>query len=107
LSVRNRWIRTRRFSPKASCLVLGLGELCAFAVNLGRLSIARFEQNSGTVPEFFHLRLVSLDFPDEFVDASFESSMARKISIAGKKGRTAERETRFYMVGPISLMADH
>jgi hypothetical protein len=53
LSVRNRWIRTRRFSPKASCLVLGLGELCAFAVNLGRLSIARFEQNSGTVPEFF------------------------------------------------------
>jgi hypothetical protein len=40
-------------APGAFRLVLGLGELCAFAVNLGRLSIARFEQNSGTVPEFF------------------------------------------------------
>ena len=28
-------------------------------MNLGRLSIARFEQNSGTVPEFFHLLLES------------------------------------------------
>ena len=30
-------------APGASCLVLGLGELCAFAVNLGRLWTGRFD----------------------------------------------------------------
>ncbi len=29
-------------APGTSCLVLGLGELCGFAVNLGRLWIVRF-----------------------------------------------------------------
>jgi len=29
------------YAPEASCLVLKLGDLRAFAVNLGRLSIAR------------------------------------------------------------------
>jgi hypothetical protein len=34
-------------APGASCLVLELGELCAFAVNLGRLWTARFEGIAG------------------------------------------------------------
>lgn len=34
-------------APGASCLVLGLDELGAFAVNLGRLSIARFDGMAG------------------------------------------------------------
>jgi hypothetical protein len=34
-------------APGASFLVLGLGELCAFAVNLGRLWTARFEGIAG------------------------------------------------------------
>jgi hypothetical protein len=34
-------------APGASCLVLGLGELGAFAVNLGRLWTARFDGSAG------------------------------------------------------------
>ena len=34
-------------APGASCLVLELGELCAFAVNLRRLGIARFDGIAG------------------------------------------------------------
>jgi hypothetical protein len=34
-------------APGAFRLVLGLGELCAFAVNLGRLWTARFEGIAG------------------------------------------------------------
>jgi hypothetical protein len=42
-SIHNRLIRTKSFLTGASRLVLGLGELGAFAVNLGRLSLARFD----------------------------------------------------------------
>jgi hypothetical protein len=36
-----------------------------------------------------HLRLMRLDFADKFMDTSFKSRMARKISITSKEGRTA------------------
>jgi hypothetical protein len=37
-------------APGAFRLVLGLGELCAFAVNLGRLWTARFDTKLGDSP---------------------------------------------------------
>ena len=65
-------------APGASWLVLGLGELCAFAVNLGSLSIARFEQNSGTVPEFFHRAVGegnAVGLPSSTADSAAESNV--------------------------------